>query len=116
MHLRLQGGFDHSRRADDSGGVQIQATEVLPLVMASGRPASGRENDTGSGDPLLNAAGAIVLENDSNGLDPEGLVRLSSGRFWLSEEYQPSLVEVSGDGQVIARFIPLGQHLLGARL
>ena len=114
VHLRLQGGFDHSRRADDSGGVQIQATEVLPLVMASGRPASGRKNDTGSGDPLLNAADAIVLENDSNGLDPEGLVRLSSGQFWLSEEYQPSLVEVSGDGQVIARFIPLGQHLPGA--
>lgn len=49
-----------------------------------------------------------ALAFDPGGLDPEGLVRLADGSFWLAEEYAPSLVHVRATGEVIERVLPAG--------
>ncbi|MDN5873806.1 MAG: esterase-like activity of phytase family protein [Sinobacteraceae bacterium] len=53
------------------------------------------------------------LPYDPNGIDAEGLARLPDGSFWLSEEYAPSLLHVSANGQVLERVVPAG---IAARL
>ena len=41
-----------------------------------------------------------------SGVDPEALVRMSNGSFWVAEEYGPSLLHVSPGGKIINRIIP----------
>jgi hypothetical protein len=53
-----------------------------------------------------NYDGTSQLEPNPNGLDTEGLVRTRAGRFWLVDEYSPSIVHVDRDGTVIDRFVP----------
>lgn len=48
------------------------------------------------------------LQRNPNGMDPEALVRLNNGRFWIAEEYGPSLVLVESDGEVVERQVPAG--------
>jgi hypothetical protein len=48
------------------------------------------------------------IDFDPNGLDCEGLIRLSDGTFWLAEEYAPGLVHVAADGKIIERLVPEG--------
>jgi hypothetical protein len=54
------------------------------------------------------------LPPDPHGFDSEGLVRLSTGQFWVAEEYGPSLAEVSPEGCVLRRLVPRGTTLAGA--
>jgi hypothetical protein len=44
--------------------------------------------------------------SDMNGLDPEGIVALDDGTFWVSDEYGPFLVHFDADGREVARFSP----------
>ncbi len=41
-------------------------------------------------------------------MDPEGLVRLADGSFWVAEEFGPSLLQVAADGTVLKRLVPQG--------
>src|SRR6185436_6070304 len=43
-----------------------------------------------------------------NGFDPEGLVKLSDGTFWIAEENGPSVTHFGADGRMIARYVPKG--------
>lgn len=71
-------------------GEEIVIQDVLPLVNADGAPVTGL--------PI------------PGGIDSEGLVRTPDGRFWVADEYAPSLVSVSAQGQVITRYVPDGQN------
>ena len=55
------------------------------------------------------------IEPDPSGLDSEGIVALEDGTFILSEEFGPSLVRLDRDGHVLARYVPVGTSLIGAR-
>ena len=71
----------------------------------------------GTGETPYNADGSPVLVNptmpydeetnplklDDYGLDPEGLVVLSDGSFWVSDEYGPHMVHFNADGVEIGR-------------
>ncbi|MBC7891300.1 MAG: esterase-like activity of phytase family protein, partial [Sphingobacteriaceae bacterium] len=46
------------------------------------------------------------LPGDPNGLDPEGLVALPDGTFWISESYGPSLLHVDASGKTLERIGP----------
>ena len=46
--------------------------------------------------------------HDVNGIDAEGLVRLSDGTFWIGEENGPSIAHFSADGRMIERHVPKG--------
>ena len=50
------------------------------------------------------------LATDPNGVDSEGLVALSDGGFWMSEEYGPSILRIDPEGVVLARFTPPGSE------
>ncbi len=89
-----------------SGAVSV--LESIGLHDQNGEPISSLSPSFA--DPPYSSLG-VRLPNDDNGLDPEGLVRLSDGTFWLSEEYAPSLVHVAADGTVLERVVPKGVTL-----
>ncbi len=95
-----------------AGDAAVEA--ILPLTGITGKPLSGRPNGVGRDEPILNAAGAAEIAFDPNGIDPEGLVTLPDGSFWVSEEYRPSLLKVSAEGRVCERHVPAGVDLSGA--
>lgn len=83
--------------------------ERINLSDANGKPITGLPN------PLKGAKTEHAYDKDGkpvdfdpNGLDTEGLVRMSDGSFWLSDEYAPSLVHVAADGKIIQRLVPQG--------
>ena len=49
-----------------------------------------------------------LLDFDPEGIDPEAIIRLSNGNFWIAEEYAPSLVHISKDGRILERIVPEG--------
>jgi len=95
-----------------AGDAAVEA--ILPLAGITGKPLSGRPNGVGRDEPILDATGAAEIAFDPNGVDPEGLVALPDGSFWVSEEYRPSLLKVSAEGRVSERHVPAGVDLAGA--
>lgn len=92
----------------------LEVVRRIPLAGRSGTPLSGRPNGIGRDEPILDAATGIPVAGDPNGVDPEGIVQLADGTFWMAEEYRPSLLHVSADGRVLQRFVPQGSRLEGA--
>jgi hypothetical protein len=92
----------------------IQVLEALPIVGQSGAPVTGLGNIDGMDDVPYSFDGQTALPFNVNGLDTEGLVRTSTGDFWLAEEYSTSILHVGADGKVIARYTPEGITLDGA--
>lgn len=92
-------------------GGKAELVEKLKLKDRDGNPISGRSAPL----KITNTEGAFgpngeQLDYDAEGLDVEGLVRLSDGTFWLSEEYGPSLIHVATDGKIIRRLVPAGME------
>lgn len=90
-------------------GGAIKVLERITLADAKGKPITGLPN------PLKAAPTEIAFDKhgrrlgfDPNGLDTEGIVRLSDGSFWLADEYAPSLVHVSATGRIMERLVPVG--------
>ena len=94
--------------ADPSGTAVLQQ---IPIVTTEGQPVSGLPNE---GDTPPVGPEGTPLPYNPNGLDPEGIVRVADGTFWLAEEYGPSLVHLSRDGRVLERWMPRGRRLRGA--
>lgn len=89
------------------GNYSAEAIETITLKKTDGTVVSGLTNDLVSTDTegAFDLTGAS-LDFDNNGLDPEALVKLSDGTFWISEEYGPSIVHVSATGEIIERVVP----------
>ena len=91
----------------ESGGLNL--IKIIPLKNRDGRAISGLSNPwkqakTESGIDLE----GNELAFDAEGVDPEGLVVLTDGSFWVSEEYGPSLMHVSAEGEILERWVPEG--------
>ncbi|MEO5728327.1 MAG: esterase-like activity of phytase family protein [Byssovorax sp.] len=82
---------------------------TIPLRTRSGAPVSGLPNplETAKTERGYDREGN-ALPFDVDGLDPEGIVKLADGSFWLAEEYAPSLVHVAADGRILERLVPAG--------
>ncbi|MFC5828011.1 esterase-like activity of phytase family protein [Nonomuraea insulae] len=93
-------------------GVEIK--KYVPLVGVSGKPISGLSNQTGHDEAPYTWNGQEALPYNPSGVDTEDIVRTSRGDFWLVEEYGPSLLHVSSQGRVLARYVPKGLNLIGA--
>ncbi|SFS66008.1 esterase-like activity of phytase family protein [Saccharopolyspora flava] len=79
---------------------------TIPLRAADGTPYSGRLNsEAGTGETIVDRDGT-PLDPDPNGYDPEGLVALPDGSFWISDEYGPFLTHFGPDGHAIERVSP----------
>jgi hypothetical protein len=89
-------------------GGSLWRMSVIPLRSASGRPLTGLPNPPGrggTGERSLDARGR-ELPTDSDGVDPEGLVALRDGGFWVSDEYGPHLLHVAASGRTLERISP----------
>jgi hypothetical protein len=97
----------------------ITILQQIPLKLPQGTdPITGTQFISG----VSNIAGLDEAPFDPNGnplpfdpygLDTEGIAyNPHTNTFWLSEEYRPSLVEVSRDGTILQRLIPQGQASL----
>jgi hypothetical protein len=75
-------------------GQSVEILETLPLTGQSGRGVTGL--------PIV--PGEIGY--NPSGVDPEGMVHLSNGEFWICEEYGPSLLRVDATGRVLKRYLP----------
>ncbi|WP_102794240.1 esterase-like activity of phytase family protein [Bowmanella denitrificans] len=111
------------------GLFEIQATGNIRLLKTillkdrDGNPISGLPNTAalgGTGETPYDAQGNVIRMNpdlpydantnpiklDDYGLDSEGLVAMSDGSFWVSDEYGPHMVHYNADGVEIARINP----------
>lgn len=96
------------------------AIEILEAIPVTG---SGSTQDGVTGLPNLNntvappalnerffgCAGAVAgneLSPNPHGIDTEGIVRTSTGTFWVVEEYGPSILKIDPQGKVVKRFFP----------
>ncbi|SIN80994.1 esterase-like activity of phytase family protein [Salinivibrio sp. ES.052] len=99
---------------------QIEQIDMILLRRPDGLPITGLPNSSalgGTGETPYHADGRPILENDSQpydettnpfvlddyGLDGEGLVALSDGTFWVSDEYGPHIVHFDAKGREIGR-------------
>lgn len=89
-------------------GDSLQLVETILLKNSSGTPFSGLPTPAASGiaTELARNVQGQTLPGDPNGLDPEGLVALPDGTFWISESYGPSLLHVDATGKTLERIGP----------
>lgn len=91
-----------------NGSVELE--QVLILRAPDGTLLSGLSPPVLSGmefEPLF-ALDGRALAPTSDGADAEGIAALADGRFWIAEEYGPSLLQVEPDGVVSRRLVPEG--------
>ena len=91
-------------------GDQIVLEAAMPLRALDGSPLNGVPPTPLSGmesEPAFSLDGA-PLAPSSLGADPEGIAALPDGRFWIADEYGPSLLLVRENGVVERRLIPMG--------
>ncbi|RJQ89658.1 esterase-like activity of phytase family protein [Amycolatopsis panacis] len=78
----------------------------IPLRAADGSPYNGQVNTVAStGEKIVDLDGK-PLPASPNGYDPEGLVALRDGTFWVSDEYGPFITHFRADGRAIERLSP----------
>ncbi|WP_018637794.1 esterase-like activity of phytase family protein [Parafrankia elaeagni] len=84
---------------------------TIPLRAADGTPYNGRvSTEASTGETILDINGN-VLTADPNGYDPEGLVALRDGTFWVSDEYGPYITHFDRHGRAIERLSPFNGAL-----
>jgi len=97
-----------------SDGSVTKVKDIL-LKKPDGTQISGLPNSSalgGTGETPYDADGKTILDEEGNiklddyGLDGEGLVALSDGTFWISDEYGPHMVHFNADGVEIGRINP----------
>ncbi|WP_336084829.1 esterase-like activity of phytase family protein [Nocardia sp. SSK8] len=78
----------------------------IDLRNAAGLPFNGQvDTAADTGETIKDLQGTVLPATD-HGLDPEGLVALADGTFWVSDEYGPFLVHFDAQGKEIERLVP----------
>ncbi len=87
-------------------GDSLKLVNIIEMKNSAGQKITGLPNPAGmggnTGETPLDINGS-VLNFDQNGLDPEGLVAMQDGTFWISDEYGPHIVHLNSDGKEIER-------------
>ena len=99
-------------------GDSLRPVKIFDLKDAAGNPITGLPNPAGqggTGETAIDLNGQ-ALAADPNGLDPEGVVALKDGSFWISDEYGPHLLHVDANGRTIERINPFGTGAGGRKL
>jgi len=101
-----------------TGLTENQKQRPLPLVTTflsektfyglNGRRFSGHPLGLEGDEPAFPPDGQQPLQADPNGIDPEGLALLQDGSAWVAEEHLPSLMRITANGMVTARYVPNG--------
>ncbi len=85
--------------------------QVIQLQAADGTPYNGRVSTEASTGETITDLNGNVLTPDVNGYDPEGLVALPDGTFWVSDEYGPFITHFDATGKQIGRLSPFDSSL-----
>ena len=88
------------------GDGEATLVRSIPLTDAAGTPCSGRLNSANVGADRSVDLNGTPLAPDPNGYDPEGLVALADGTFWISDEYGPFIIHFDASGRQIGRLSP----------
>jgi hypothetical protein len=99
-------------------GNSLVLDSVINLKDAAGNNLTGLPNPSGlggTGEVALDLNGNI-LPPDPEGLDPEGLVALADGTFWVSDEYGPHILHLDARGVTLERINPFGTGTGGRKL
>ena len=91
-------------------GDGVVLEEVIPLKTPDGKQLGGLPPSLPAemeSEPIFGIDGTR-LGPDVDGADCEGIAVRDDGRFWVAEEYGPSLLLVEPDGTVIKRLVPEG--------
>ncbi|WP_342216979.1 esterase-like activity of phytase family protein [Nocardia brasiliensis] len=87
-------------------GTRAVLQSTIELRTKAGVPFNGQVDVAAStGETIKDLAGNVLPPTD-HGLDPEGLVALPDGTFWVSDEYGPFLVHFDAKGAEIERLVP----------
>lgn len=92
-------------------GDSLRKVDVIYFRDENGNLLSGRPSDAanlGSTGETPYGVGCAPLAYDDNGIDPEGLVALEDGSFWVSDEYGPHILHFDANGKTIERINPFG--------
>ena len=92
------------------GAGTFTVLDRLALSDQAGRKLSGLpspSSDALASEPIFDLHGQPLMP-DVDGVDPEGIVRLADGTFWIGEEFGPSLLNANADGRVQRRLVPFG--------
>ncbi|WP_241665654.1 esterase-like activity of phytase family protein [Prescottella subtropica] len=88
-----------------SGGT----AELLGTIDLTGPDGAGFDGQVHpgatTGETIVDLNGTVLPQSD-HGFDPEGLVALPDGTFWISDEYGPFLVHFDAQGKEIERLSP----------
>ncbi|MPY47606.1 esterase-like activity of phytase family protein [Streptomyces acidicola] len=92
-------------------GTKAEVVKTIPLRAADGTPYNGHvSTEANTGESLIDLAGN-ALPASPYGYDPEGLVALRDGTFWVSDEYGPYITHFAADGRAIERLSPFDGSL-----
>jgi hypothetical protein len=85
----------------------------IPLTGPQGQPYSGLipANRATPDEGKVADVNGNLLANDPNGYDSEGLVAMSDGSFWVSDEYGPYITHFDQWGHQLQRLSPLNGTL-----
>lgn len=78
----------------------------IALTAADGTPMNGQVNAGASTGESIQDLKGTVLPASRYGLDPEGLVAMPDGSFYVSDEYGPFIVHFDASGREIDRMSP----------
>ncbi len=98
----------------DGGRIEPEALFELRYAdgtLLGGLPPPAAQSD--EDEPVFDLAGA-PLSASRAGADSEGIAALPDGRFWIAEEYGPSLLLVDAEGVIERRVVPQGAGTLFA--
>ena len=90
---------------------EAELVERIPLRDSIGHPFSGLVNSQAPTNETIQNLKGVTLAHDPDGYDPEGLVALPDGSFWVSDEYGPFVTHFNSEGREISRLSPFGGGL-----
>lgn len=100
----------------DNGVLKFE--KLILLKDENGKNLTGLPNPLnvgGTGENALDLNGN-KLDYDPKGIDPEGLVVMNDGSFWVADEYGPHLIHFDANGKAIEWLNPFGTGLGGKKL
>jgi hypothetical protein len=90
---------------------EAELVERIPLKDSSGHPFSGLVNSENQTGEAIESLKGVTLAQDPDGYDPEGLVAMPDGSFWVSDEYGPFITHFTSAGREIQRLSPFNGAL-----
>jgi len=99
--------FSPANAAGTQTGIVATLTDTLLLTDAAGAPLTGLDPEAGGVRPA--GGGFPEMPQAKNGriaLDPEAIVRLADGSYFVSDEYGPYIYRFSAEGKMLSAIRP----------